>query len=78
MPNYACQFLLQLQNRCLWPLDLNGSSLKKIVTVLPRVHVPVLESETYPHSPFAGRVSDNDDEYDLSMDRSVGERDPTT
>jgi len=57
MPNYACQFLLQLQSSGLWPLDLKSSSLKKIVAALPKVHVPVLESDGYPHSPFAGQDS---------------------
>jgi hypothetical protein len=60
MPNYACQFLLQLQSSGLWPLDLKGSSLKTIVTALPAVHVPVLESDCYPHSHFAGQTAEND------------------
>ena len=60
MPNHVCQFLLQLQNSGLWPLDLKRSSLKKLVTALPTVHVPVLESDGYPRSPFAGQTSRND------------------
>ena len=60
MPNHVCQFLLQLQSSGLWPLDLKRSSLKKLVTALPTVHVPVLESDGYPRSPFAGQTSRND------------------
>jgi hypothetical protein len=62
MPNYACQFLLQLQNRALWPLDLDNSSLRNFVKALSTVRVPVLESHTYPHSPFhdSGREEGHD------------------
>jgi hypothetical protein len=48
MPNYACQFLLQLQKHALWPIDLDKLSLQKIVNALSTVRVPVLESHTYP------------------------------
>lgn len=61
MPNYACQFLQQLRTRDLWPLDLNSSSLKKIVDALSTVHVPILECDTYPHSPFAGHIAHSED-----------------
>jgi len=70
MPNYACQFLMELQEHDLWPLDLNKSSLANIVLVLPTVHVPVLEAGIYPQSPFLGRSPDSEDE-DENDERSV-------
>jgi hypothetical protein len=51
---------VKLLSSGLWPLDLKVSSLQKIVTALPMVHVPVLESDNYPHSPFAGQTLGND------------------
>jgi hypothetical protein len=65
MPNYACQFLLQLQSSALWPLDLKSYSLQSLVTMLPTVHVPVLESDGYPHSPFAGQTVGNNHGSDV-------------
>jgi hypothetical protein len=68
MPNYACQFLLQLQKHALWPIDLDKLSLQKIVNALSTVRVPVLESHTYPHSPFDGPDSeDGDDEMPTGL-----------
>lgn len=68
MPNYACQFLMELQERDLWPLDLKKSSLAKIVIILPTVHVPVLKTETYPQSPFIGHYQESEDgNYERSV-----------
>ena len=40
-------------------------SLQSLVTMLPTVHVPVLESDGYPHSPFAGQTVGNNHGSDV-------------